>query len=95
MLGAAMTEELKRALETIGRPGFGETGSNDVLDPEQEITRELVGELAGKLCLREEIPPRLMFRALRWACDEIDRQRDEIRAVLNVAARIKINSHKM
>lgn len=69
-------------------------GKMSIIDVEQEITHQTLADLAGKLSFREEVPSRLMWRALVWAFDEIARQREDIQSVIRLAAKIKINSEQ-
>jgi hypothetical protein len=62
------------------------------LDPEQEITEATLAEAITALGLHEDISPRLLYRILSWASATISEQQDDIRSVLQVAARIKLNN---
>ncbi len=55
-------------------------------DPEQEITRKLLEQIAGSVSVRDEVPLRLIYRAFRWASDEIaqlDQKIESVRGIVN------------
>jgi hypothetical protein len=41
------------------------------LDPEQEITVNVLSQIKTTLMLHEEVPPRLLYRALDWSMRRI------------------------
>ena len=54
------------------------------LDPEQPITCALLWRLYTGLQLGDEIPPRLMVRALEWAAREMGRAENQIACARHV-----------
>ena len=53
------------------------------MDAEQEITVSLLNEICTKLVLREEIPMRLIYRAIAWSAGRIACLESSVEAALN------------
>jgi hypothetical protein len=57
------------------------------LDPEQRITLGLLTQIAAEISLKNEVPPRLVWRALTWAYSEIHDMRSDLEDVVKVVAK--------
>lgn len=50
-------------------------------DPEQEINLNVMQKIATALGMREEIQPRLLYRAISWAISELIQREYTIEAI--------------
>ena len=61
------------------------------MEDEAQITVGTLNEICCNISLREEVPPRLLYRALMWAVSTINEQSaiiEQVRAILAKAAQI-------
>ena len=54
------------------------------IEPETPITLSILNELTTSLQLSEEIPSRLLYRALRWSYEKITDQQNKLSVIREV-----------